>query len=530
MYPGRILVVDDLPDIRATLTGLLADEGYLVRSACSLAEARELVTAERFHIAVLDVRLDESDVENVDGLRLMHEIKALDPSVEIVILTGYANVDIVREALEPDNTGHPPAVVFLEKSKIADLPPRIQKVFDTQLKINAALTFDLPDALWSQLTHRLRFAHLKRPSDASLRDEIDELLRKLFYTSEKISVKPMSRGFGGTAVLEVTPHFHERGPGERLVTKLGEHVLIDCEKRNYDDLVRGQIGGHRLPITLEEARTHSLAGIIYTFAGQEASQDFVDFGRTANTPNLIEAIGNLFIETCHPWRQGPHEILPRQDLREVYFRMLRLSADKLRASLEHMMSKRHPFRRETGGSGIWLGEQRLVDPVDYALTADLRRDSFTSIIHGDLNGFNILVDRHRATWLIDFANTCRGPLMHDFACFETSLRLDLAAELTLADAFRWEQALMETELLKPSLPPDLATVPHLATVHMAVETTRKLAQQAHSGDIENAYLIALLFNALKLMTVMNLPPKLRDRALLAAALIATRLQTNIPIR
>jgi CheY-like chemotaxis protein len=526
MSSGRILVVDDLPDVRATLSGLLADEGYLVRSAGSLAEARELVKTERFHIAVLDVRLDESDVDNVDGLNLMREIRTLDPSVAIIILTGYANVEIVREALEPDNTGRAPAVGFLEKSKIIDLLPNVQRVFDTQVRINPALTIDLPEPIWTRLTHHLRFAHLKHPTAACLREEIDELLRKLFYPCEKITVRPMSRGLGGTAVLEVIPYYHHRGEGERLITKLGEHILIEREQRNYNDLVRGQIGGHRLPIALEEARTHSLAGIIYTFVGQGASQDFVDFGRTASIAEVLQTINNLFLETCLPWRRGPHEVLHRQDLRDIYFQLLRLNADNLTTSLERMMSKRHPFRRNTTGPGIWLGDQLLVDPVAYVLTADLRTDSDTAIIHGDLNGYNVLVDRHQATWLIDFANTCRGPLAHDYACFETSIRLDLAADLPLADALLWEQALLQADLQRPVLPPNLAKTPRIAAAQAAVEATRQLAWQAHTSDTERAYLIALLFNALKLMTVMNFEPQLRDRALVTAAFIAARLQTD----
>jgi len=119
-----------LPDVRATLSGLLSDEGYDVRSASSRVEALQLVDAERFHVAVLDVRLDETDEDNQDGLLLMHDIREKDPTVAIIILTGYANVKMVREALQPDREGVSPAFGFLEKSEVGQLLEYVKRAFE----------------------------------------------------------------------------------------------------------------------------------------------------------------------------------------------------------------------------------------------------------------------------------------------------------------------------------------------------------------------------------------------------------------
>jgi len=130
LYKGRILLVDDLPDVRTTLSGLLLDEGYDVRSVSSRAEALQMLDAERFDVAVLDVRLDESDEDNQDGLLLMHEIRQKAPTVAIIILTGYADVKIVREALQPDREGVAPAFGFLEKSEIDQLVEYVNRAFE----------------------------------------------------------------------------------------------------------------------------------------------------------------------------------------------------------------------------------------------------------------------------------------------------------------------------------------------------------------------------------------------------------------
>ena len=127
MYKGRVLIVDDLPDVRATLSGLLSDEGYEVRSASSSVEALKTLSAEHFHVAILDVRLDESDEDNQDGLLLMHEIEQNDSTVAIIILTGYADVKMVREVLQPDQEGGAPAFGFLEKSEMSQLPEYVKR-------------------------------------------------------------------------------------------------------------------------------------------------------------------------------------------------------------------------------------------------------------------------------------------------------------------------------------------------------------------------------------------------------------------
>jgi len=149
---GRVLVVEDVPDVRATLSGLLSDEGYDVRSASSRAEALQILAAECFHVAVLDVRLDESDEDNQDGLLLMHEIRKKYPVVATIILTGYANVKMVREALQPDREGIAPTFGFLEKSEVEQLPEYVGRALE-----RALLNSPLRDLIAQRENERVEF-------------------------------------------------------------------------------------------------------------------------------------------------------------------------------------------------------------------------------------------------------------------------------------------------------------------------------------------------------------------------------------
>ena len=58
---SRVLIVEDDPVIRFSLAQNLADAGYEVETAESLADARSLLSAEGFDAALVDIRLKDGD-------------------------------------------------------------------------------------------------------------------------------------------------------------------------------------------------------------------------------------------------------------------------------------------------------------------------------------------------------------------------------------------------------------------------------------------------------------------------------------
>jgi CheY-like chemotaxis protein len=100
----RILVVDDLDDWQMTLSGLLREEGYEVDVADSSRSALKLLQSKKFELAILDIRLDETDENNTQGLDLASGIKHRWASVKIIIITGYDNPEIVKRAMEPQRS------------------------------------------------------------------------------------------------------------------------------------------------------------------------------------------------------------------------------------------------------------------------------------------------------------------------------------------------------------------------------------------------------------------------------------------
>lgn len=116
-YSAKILVVDDLPDWRSTMSGLLRDEMYDVQTADSQSQAIALLEAASFDLAVLDMRLDESNEDNTEGLELAEIIQYRWPLVKIILLTGYSTPERMTRAMAQNAKGKPLVDEFIEKDE-----------------------------------------------------------------------------------------------------------------------------------------------------------------------------------------------------------------------------------------------------------------------------------------------------------------------------------------------------------------------------------------------------------------------------
>ncbi len=92
---SKVLVVEDEERMRTLFQDALTMWGYHVTPASTGAEAIELVQGQLFDTVLCDVRMPE-----MDGLTILREIKRHDPSIEVVMVTGYPAVNSAVEALK----------------------------------------------------------------------------------------------------------------------------------------------------------------------------------------------------------------------------------------------------------------------------------------------------------------------------------------------------------------------------------------------------------------------------------------------
>jgi DNA-binding response OmpR family regulator len=91
---ARVLIVDDEPDIRETLTDLLVADGYEVSTAVDGADALPRVVEQRPDLVLLDV-----DMPRLRGVEALIAIRALSPSTRVIMMSGKADLDEAKRAL-----------------------------------------------------------------------------------------------------------------------------------------------------------------------------------------------------------------------------------------------------------------------------------------------------------------------------------------------------------------------------------------------------------------------------------------------
>ena len=96
---GKILIVEDYADWRELLSGLLQREGHQVEAVATLDEARGYIDSTKdLDLAILDIRLVETDEANEDGLRLLSEIQAGQSFTRVIMITGHGTMETQRRA------------------------------------------------------------------------------------------------------------------------------------------------------------------------------------------------------------------------------------------------------------------------------------------------------------------------------------------------------------------------------------------------------------------------------------------------
>jgi two-component system response regulator AtoC len=90
----HVLIVDDDPSIRRLLVEFLEQSGYRADSAEDGESALSWLAESRPDMVLLDVRLP-----GISGIDVLKKTQAIHPSLPVIVISGYADEELAREAL-----------------------------------------------------------------------------------------------------------------------------------------------------------------------------------------------------------------------------------------------------------------------------------------------------------------------------------------------------------------------------------------------------------------------------------------------
>ena len=95
MFIPKVLVIDDEPLMRVSITDTLKGQGHPVRSAEDGAQGIQMLREDSYDVLITDLRLPK-----YDGLQILQECKKVSPDTTVILITAYATVESAVGAMK----------------------------------------------------------------------------------------------------------------------------------------------------------------------------------------------------------------------------------------------------------------------------------------------------------------------------------------------------------------------------------------------------------------------------------------------
>jgi len=172
----RILVVDDHEVVRLGLKTLLSNQAdfVIVDEAASADEALSKALAHRPDVVVMDIRMPGKN-----GIEACREIKAELPDVGVIVLTSYAEDEILFDAISAGASGY-----VLKQGGGEELVNAVRRVAEGDALLDPAIT--------QKVLARVRLA-TRQEQAAAFKDLTEQELRVLGLVSEGCTNKEIAK-------------------------------------------------------------------------------------------------------------------------------------------------------------------------------------------------------------------------------------------------------------------------------------------------------------------------------------------------
>ncbi|MEA2064431.1 MAG: sigma-54 dependent transcriptional regulator [Gemmatimonadota bacterium] len=216
MMSHRVLVVEDEENQRRTLAGFLSKKGFQTDEAPSAEKALQLLGQHQYDLVITDQKM-----EGMGGLELLKQIKAVNPEIEVILVTAFGDVRSAVKAMQERAFDYLSKPVDLEELefKIAQALSRRELVVENRL-------------LRRSLEEKQSFEGIVSVSDAM------ESVLNLAARVAGVDSPVLITGESGTGKELVAKAIHQASPRREK-----PFVVVNCAALNRN-LIESELFGH----------------------------------------------------------------------------------------------------------------------------------------------------------------------------------------------------------------------------------------------------------------------------------------------
>lgn len=363
------------------------------------------------------------------------------------------------------------------------------------------LNGSVPD-LEKRITHsRISTDHFRYEQDYRIAPTDEKLLLYLFRDCKDVEYACLDGGFSGNVVLKSksTDHIgHNQVP---CVVKIGPRDSIARERISFERIE--EVLGNNAPSIVDFAELEERGAIKYRYAAMLEGNVRTfqkTYAASEDTRVLKSVLDTVFLKQLGKLYEAASRdkinLLEYYDFQSKYAAGVRKKVETLiQAEADGDFFELAPGFRVPNVCKFY--EEDLTSLKEYTAVS-----RYTSYVHGDLNGANIILDAQDNVWLIDFFHTHKGHILKDLIKLEN----DVLYIFTKIESFEdWKEATeLSDELLKigdlgiplPEIPkkkwknPEIekayAIVAHLRSYYPALVKTDRDPYQLHVAALRYA--------------------------------------------
>lgn len=130
-----VLIVDDVPEVVEVLSEFLRMQGLIVYEASNARNALSIIDRQKIDIAIVDVKLPDKS-----GISLLEEIRLRDPTIPVIMITGYFDSKIIVDSIKKGAFDFIPKPIEFEKLTLVLLRAKREKeILEEKMRIEQSM-------------------------------------------------------------------------------------------------------------------------------------------------------------------------------------------------------------------------------------------------------------------------------------------------------------------------------------------------------------------------------------------------------